>query len=171
MSLEQYTNDFLILFIMACVTSTILEYLTSYIMEKIFKARWWDYSERKLNINGRVCLENSFLFGIGGIFIMYVLNPFFVSITNRINSHFLYIGSFIFLIIFLVDVYISVYTMYKLKENSIIVNKELKEGNSIENNKKIYRGKYFKKRLLNAFPNIKNIKVYNKIDEIVKKKK
>ena len=54
---------------------TILEYLTSYFMEKIFHMRWWDYSERFLNINGRVCLRNSVLFTILVVLVVYLINP------------------------------------------------------------------------------------------------
>lgn len=48
--LKRYLNDFIALFIMSMVICSILEYLTSYIMEKLFKARWWDYSDRRFNI-------------------------------------------------------------------------------------------------------------------------
>ena len=47
--LERYLYDPVILFVMAIVTCATLEYLTSWIMEKLFKARWWDYSNRKFN--------------------------------------------------------------------------------------------------------------------------
>ena len=46
-------------------------------MEVIFHNRWWDYSKQKFNINGRVCLKNALLFGIGAIAIVYLLNPIF----------------------------------------------------------------------------------------------
>ena len=59
--LNKYFNDPLIVFILSAIIASVLEYFTSYIMEKIFNARWWDYSDRKLNINGRICLENSVL--------------------------------------------------------------------------------------------------------------
>lgn len=45
------------LFCSAIVICGTLEYFTSFVMEKIFNARWWDYSRKKFNINGRVCLE------------------------------------------------------------------------------------------------------------------
>ena len=38
-----------------------MEYLTSYLMENIFNARWWDYSNKPFNINGRICLSNALL--------------------------------------------------------------------------------------------------------------
>ena len=68
--LKKYANDWIILFTMAIVICGSLEYITSYIMEKIFKARWWDYRHRKLNINGRVCLFTISPFGILGLLIM-----------------------------------------------------------------------------------------------------
>ena len=58
--LSRYRSSFITVFLLAVVVCSIMEYLVSYIMEKLFKARWWDYSNRKFNINGRVCLENSF---------------------------------------------------------------------------------------------------------------
>ena len=82
--LNKYTNDPLVLFIMAIVICSILEYFTSYFMEKLFKARWWDYSRRKFNINGRICLETMIPFGLLGCLIMYFVNPFFVSIYSKI---------------------------------------------------------------------------------------
>ena len=70
--LSKYYNDPIVLFFMGIAVCGILEYLTSYIMEKIFKARWWDYSKRKFNINGRICLETIIPFGLLGCFIIYI---------------------------------------------------------------------------------------------------
>lgn len=55
--LGRYSNDIIALFVMTILICGVLEYFTSYIMEKIFKLRWWDYSRRKYNINGRICLD------------------------------------------------------------------------------------------------------------------
>ena len=52
-----------------------VEYLTSYVMEKRFHARWWDYSRKPMNLNGRVWIGNLVLFGLGGTAIVHVLNP------------------------------------------------------------------------------------------------
>ena len=54
--LNRYINDPPTLFIMSILLFSVLEYSTSYFMEKIFKIRWWDYTRRKFNINGRICL-------------------------------------------------------------------------------------------------------------------
>ena len=57
-------TDILSVFLKAILVCSVLEYLTSYFMEKLFKARWWDYSKRRFNLNGRICLETMLPFGI-----------------------------------------------------------------------------------------------------------
>ncbi|MDO4854723.1 MAG: putative ABC transporter permease [Coriobacteriia bacterium] len=62
-------------FLIAMLGSAVLEYLTSVTMERAFGARWWDYSNTPLNINGRICLPASLLFGAGGLGTVVVLIP------------------------------------------------------------------------------------------------
>ncbi len=62
-------------FLLGGILTTMLEYLTSYAMEKLFHMRWWDYSQFKLQINGRVCLLNSTLFGLACVFLCHIANP------------------------------------------------------------------------------------------------
>jgi len=62
--LQKYSNDPIALFALGMIICAILEYFISYLLEKIFKARWWDYSTKKFNINGRVCLETMIPFGL-----------------------------------------------------------------------------------------------------------
>ena len=73
--LQKYSDDIIALFVFSMIICTILEYFTSFLMEKIFCARWWDYSNEKFNINGRVCLRNMIAFGILGILMMKYINP------------------------------------------------------------------------------------------------
>ena len=63
-----------------------LEYLTSYLMEKLFHARWWDYSKRKFNIGGRVCLIGAVVFGAFSVVLVLVLHPFVKSLTDRLTD-------------------------------------------------------------------------------------
>ncbi|MDD6878784.1 MAG: putative ABC transporter permease [bacterium] len=165
--LDKYKTDFFALFIMTCLVSTVLEYLTSYLMEKIFKARWWDYSDNKFNINGRVCLENSFLFGIGGVLVTYLINPFFTNILNSMNYYVLMIVGVFLLVVYTIDTFISVQTIYKLRVSSTSIKKDLTDEIKQQVAKKLGKNKYFKRRLLNAFPNVKNLTVYNGIKEII----
>jgi uncharacterized membrane protein len=63
------------IFGLAFVISFFLEYCTSWVLEKLFHAYWWDYSNVPLNINGRVCLPASIGFGLAGILVVRVLVP------------------------------------------------------------------------------------------------
>lgn len=65
-----YVETPLKLFLVCMVSSAILEYLTSFVLEKFFGARWWDYSTIPLNIHGRICLSCSIAFGLAGVILL-----------------------------------------------------------------------------------------------------
>ena len=65
----------LLTFLLGAVLTSLVEYVTSYAMEKLFHMRWWDYSHYKFHINGRVCLLNSTLFGLASVFLCHLANP------------------------------------------------------------------------------------------------
>ena len=158
--LNNYSKDPLVLFIMAIVLCAILEYVTSYIMEKVFKNRWWDYSDQKFNINGRICLECAIPFGIAGIIMFYGINPLLIKLFSYFNTVALEVIAFSLLFVTLVDIIISFNVIISLKNisNSIrcdsteLITKKVKE---ILNTKT-----FLHKRLLASFP---DMKVFNKI--------
>ena len=82
LSLTPFLSHPLFLFIDAVVLTSILEYSTSYAMEKLFHARWWDYSQHHFNLNGRICLATSLSFGGLSVFVMYVLHPGIVRLIG-----------------------------------------------------------------------------------------
>ena len=85
-SLSKYISDPIVVFILGMLITSALEYFTSYVFEKIFNNKWWDYSNRVDSINGRVCLGNSILFGIGILVVLYIVNPrvdVFIDTTFR----------------------------------------------------------------------------------------
>ena len=153
--LKKYTDDFIVLFIMSMLICSLLEYLTSYVMEKLFNARWWDYSNRKFNINGRVCLETLIPFGIFGSLILLVVNPFVVSIFNKIPDNIFKVITILFFIIFVIDEVVSYIIINKLN----ISTSEITIDNTEEITQKVkeYISKNSKlgKRLMKSFPNIK----------------
>lgn len=152
--LRKYQDDVIVTFFMSIIICGILEYLTSFFMEKIFNARWWDYSQRKFNINGRVCLQNLVLFGIASCIIVYIVNPFIIGKLRLIPSTIQTVIISILLAIHLVDNIVS----YKIILNLKQVSKEVKD-NTIEISEKvrkiIHNKSIFHRRLVNAFPNIK----------------
>ena len=165
--LNKYLADPIALFIIAIVICSIIEYATSYFMEKIFHARWWDYSRRKYNINGRICLETMIPFGILGVLIMYFANPFFTGIYEKIPEIALTVICSFLVIVFLIDNIISSHIISTIKFEGIKAEKD-NTKEITEKVKQILQSKSFlHKRLINAFPDIKNIrgKLKLKIEE------
>ena len=79
-----FQNNPLIIFFLGSFLCSVMEYITSWVMEKLFHMRWWDYSYRKYNINGRVCLLNSTLFGLMLLALVYVVHPFAKHLVTSI---------------------------------------------------------------------------------------
>lgn len=76
-----YLTTFAICFILCGV----LEYMTSYVLEKRFHARWWDYSKKPMNLHGRVWIGNLVLFGLGGVLIVHVFDPLLYKLFALIS--------------------------------------------------------------------------------------
>ena len=76
-------NPFLV-FIASVVIASVLEYVTHLALDKIFHVKLWDYSDKPFNLHGRICLENSLLFGMLGLLLLYVLQPFVSSLLIHI---------------------------------------------------------------------------------------
>lgn len=149
--LNKYKNDPITLFVMTIVICSILEYTTSYIMEKLFKARWWDYSKFKFNINGRICAETMIPFGILGVLVVYYINPFLMKKVSTNTILFV-----IMLIIFITDVCISFGIITSLKTTINDITKDSTEQITKRVREIIKQRSYFHQRLIKAFPNFKS---------------
>lgn len=159
--LTRYRYNPILLFLFSIIICSLLEYMTSYFMEKIFKIRWWDYRDKKFNLNGRICLETMIPFGILGTLIVYILNPILVSIILSININILKIVSIILLIIYIIDNIISFTLTFKLKNIIKLKNKDATEElNKLFKDILLNKG-YFKKRIIKAFPKSRNVKKEN----------
>ena len=154
--LAKYSKDIITLFVMSAFVCTLMEYMTSLILEKIFHARWWDYTEKKFNLSGRVCLENSCLFGLGGVFIVSILHPFLDELVSMIPHNVLIILSIVLFVIFMIDVIITVTTMCQVKiATTKFTAKDATEEISRKVRNEIIKNKGLMLHMLNAFPKIK----------------
>lgn len=153
--LNKYINDPITLFIMSIVMFSSLEYITSFLMEKIFNARWWDYSRYRFNINGRICLETMIPFGLAGLLAMYIVNPFFKQCLDNTPDLVLTIIYYVLAFSFIFDIYVSLSIMINIKGTI----KKVKKDNTDEITSKvkeiIMQKNYFKKRIIKAFPRLK----------------
>lgn len=160
--LDQFKNDPFNLLIIFSVYASALEYFVSYLMEKFFKARWWDYSHIKFNLNGRICLSNALLFGFLGLFAVFFFNPFLISLLQSINHMAIIIISLIILVIFIVDISITFNIVNKIKKTMVSKN-----DNTEELNKKIARI-IKQSHIVKSFPLIKD-KILKKVGELNEK--
>lgn len=166
--LKKYLNDIFTLFIMNILICSILEYFTSYFLEVIFKARWWDYSNKIFNINGRICLETMIPFGLFGLLVMYVINPIIFNILNMIPISIIYFISIVLFLLLLIDTITSYSIITKIKninkktQSHILLKKDNTEKITLLVKKELLNShnKYYN-RLINSFPHIK-FKFFNK---------
>ena len=84
--LSPFPDNLVILFFASLLLTSLLEYLTGFAMEKLFHAKWWDYSHRRFNIQGRVCLGNALIFGVMGVVVMRLVHPFVMRLIQMIPS-------------------------------------------------------------------------------------
>lgn len=106
--LAPYIDSPLSVFVMGVFLTSLLEYITSWGMEKLFHAKWWDYSDHRFNINGRVCLLNSTMFGGLCLILMYFVHPLVKDLLDIFNRTQLLIISLILSVLFLIDLVESV---------------------------------------------------------------
>ena len=131
-----------------------VEYLTSLILEKIFHARWWDYSQKPMNLNGRIWIGNLLLFGIAGVAIIHILNPLLYSVLDRIPLKTRQVLATVLLAIIAADFVISYFVLKLVKvgvDNSEADNTEeiSKEVRQLLTNRS-----YFYKRFSDAYPEV-----------------
>ncbi|GAA0123194.1 putative ABC transporter permease [Clostridium faecium] len=122
--LTPIVNNPVYLFLGGFILATTIEYITGYLLEKLFGTRWWDYTDDKFNIKGYVCLRFSIYWGIISIFVMRVVHPrieAFVYSIPLFLSETLYT---LILILFVVDFTLTI-------NNLIEFNNILKELNNI----------------------------------------
>ncbi len=103
-------------FLFAFVLTSALEYFTSWLLEKLFSVKLWDYSKHKVNINGRVCLLNSTLFGLLGLVAEYLVQPFAEDILSSIPPLYLHYAATLIVAVVSADTALSVMKMKAFKD-------------------------------------------------------
>ena len=96
-------QDLVLLFLLGGLLTCAIEYATSYVMERIYHARWWDYADRPLNLYGRIWLGGFFEFGAGIVCVVRIAQPEFTYLIGRIPSTMLVPSALVLLIIFCCD--------------------------------------------------------------------
>ncbi len=112
----------LIIFLLGIVLCDIVEYITSYIMEKLFSARWWDYTYEFLNIGGRICLKHTLYWGIISVAFVRVLHPAVENLYAKINGDYLIYILVAVLLVFTLDLINAVRKALDIRKLQIKLN-------------------------------------------------
>lgn len=115
--LEGFKGRIGVIFILGILIASIIEYLTSCVLENIFQTKWWDYSNNRFNINGRICLLNSLLFGVLAVLLVEIIHPFLHKIVNIMPRKLIIIVTIILLTILLIDLVKSVKVLLSINSN------------------------------------------------------
>ena len=165
--ISPYKDHLFVCFILTLTLCSTLEYFASYLMEKLFKIRWWDYSNDAFNINGRICLRNALAFGALGVIFTRFLNPWYYSIIDKISDKGLITISIIVAIITIIDILISFNAMNSIKniikrDLSKYRNKDATDDVRKLVNHKLLNINFLQKRLIETYHIIDKEKEYLK---------
>ena len=120
------------LFLICMIGSAIVEYTTSWSLERLFHARWWDYSKFPLNINGRICLPASIFFGVAGVTLVHYVFPLMDLVINVVPSVVFETAAIILAFIFGADYALTNASLTSLLEKIENANKEfIDRGESV----------------------------------------
>lgn len=128
--LDKFENNLILLFFVAIIVLTVWEYVVGWMLEKLFNTKYWDYSQQKFNIQGRVCLTNSICWGILGILLVKYIHPFIKSIVLKVDNSILKYIIIVIAVLMLIDAIISIIKVKNIKstlERVEKLNKEIKE--------------------------------------------
>lgn len=132
-----------------------LEYMTSLYMEKMFHARWWDYSNKPMNLHGRIWIGNLILFGLASVIIVKLIDPHYFNFIATIDPLIISVLAWIIIILMVSDYILSHILMNIVKkeidnstgDNTEEISRQIHE--LLRNRSALHR------RILRAYPDFK----------------
>lgn len=161
-----FSIDTIIIYFVGSIGATILEYITSLALEKILKARWWDYSNYPLNINGRICLIASLFWGVVAVAAIDLLNPWLIGLYEKVPHDARLVFASVMSTLFVMDMIVTVNSILDLynrmslfvaleKEKLLETLLDKKEDLAMYRGKLASIGNPFTKRIIESFPNLR----------------
>lgn len=118
--IKYYYTWILISILFSIILVTVLEYMTGFILEKLFNCKWWDYSDNYANIKGYVCLKYSLLWGGLAFLLVQVVQPLISNMILNIPLRIKIYYSIILLFYFVGDTVSSIIDALNLRK--VIIN-------------------------------------------------
>lgn len=165
------TKNIFILFYLGAISACTVEYFTSWLLEKLFQARWWDYSGHRYNLNGRISLAGAIVFGTFSVLLVRLIHPEILHITETLSDKGILTITLVILLIFILDCSVTVIHVLgfnkklKLAEIRLQITEirlQLTEIKSMILNLNLQE-----RRLLRAFPKLKSL-LYDDALQLIK---
>lgn len=149
------------------IVSMILEYPTSYILEKLFHARWWDYSDLPLNINGRTSVFTSIGFGLAAILIIEYLLPWANNLYQAMPNFLIISLAYILIGIHSSDLTLTVINLTNFQKHLDILEQNFQDRMTARVDNFYQRQKMFNPKTLRRVVSFRMTETRNKIAEKV----
>lgn len=117
-----FRDNPLAVFVLGIILCDIVEYITSYLMEKLFSARWWDYTYEFMNIGGRICLKHTLYWGVISIIFVKTIHPAVDNLYSKIDGPYLKLILFAVLAVFVLDLVNAVRKALDIRKLQIKIN-------------------------------------------------
>ena len=140
-------ENWLLIYIGSVLYISFMQLLGGKLLEEIGRRRWWDYSSKKFNLEGYICLKHSLLFGFVGIFLIKFLNPLVLKLFYSIRPNTLRFGLIFILGVMALDLILSIWALREIRNGNL---KKLEDKNWLA--KEIYV------RISQAYPNVQEKK-------------
>jgi len=142
-----------VIFCVAVVSSAILEYSVSYVMEKLFRVRWWDYINRPFNLNGRICAESILTFGLIGILIPKVITPTFIAFYRSMPPRAMALFAAVLALLLIIDIALSLWLILGVRITVGTVQRDVTDEITERVHAILMEKGKLNRRLMKAFPN------------------
>ena len=132
--LSPLQDNLILLFIGTVLLTSILEFLTGLVLEKVFHKRWWDYSDVPFNFMGHICLKFSIFWGLGCMFVLRIIHPHILTLIQWCPEYAGNILLIISLLWLIVDCAATIDLAWDERNNMKVLEKSAKEMRKISDN-------------------------------------
>lgn len=130
---DLYEQNAFMVFLFGVVLATAIEFLGGWMLDKLFHARWWDYSGQPFNLHGYICLEFSIIWGLGILLVVRGINPAITHVLDLVPRHLGWALIAVFSAAFIADLIVSVMVMAGLNKRMAEID-EMREKMRVVSN-------------------------------------
>ena len=141
-------------FMVSFILCGIIEYMTSFVLEKRFHARWWDYSRKPMNLHGRVWIGNLILFGLCGVLIVELINPLLLRLSGHMSFRLREILAIVLSCVFVADYVMSHFVLKLVKTGVESSEADDTEAINKEIHLLLHDRSFFHRRFAEAYPEV-----------------